>query len=183
MREAGQGVQIIDGSAIARITAVGYRTVLRLKSWQWRSAGGASVVLAGWELPTGVGEMGSGPMRALCVGLDEWLLISQELDSQVMRARLEPLLIAQCLALVDLTDALVAFEVQGAVARELLAKGCGLDLQQFSPGRCARTRFAQIPVTIQCLDEPMRFELLVARSYATYLRVWLIDAAMEFSPH
>jgi hypothetical protein len=41
-------------------------------------------------------------------------------------------------------------------------------------------RFAQIPVIIDCLDEPPRFELTVARSYLQYLRFWLTYAAVEF---
>jgi sarcosine oxidase subunit gamma len=72
--------------------------------------------------------------------------------------------------------------VQRPDARELLSKGCGLDLHPrfFAPDQCARTRFAQIPVVIDCLNGPSRFELYVARSHLSYLHSWLVDAAAEF---
>jgi sarcosine oxidase subunit gamma len=72
--------------------------------------------------------------------------------------------------------------VRGSAARELLSKGCGLDLhpESFPAGHCARARFAQIPVVIECLEEPPRFEMTVARSYLQYLQSWLEDAAVEF---
>jgi sarcosine oxidase subunit gamma len=80
--------------------------------------------------------------------------------------------------LVDITDGIAAFEMHGPAVRDLLAQGCGLDFhpRSFPPGHCARTRFAQIAVLIDCLDE-LRFVLYVSRSYAHYLQSWLIDAA------
>jgi sarcosine oxidase subunit gamma len=64
----------------------------------------------------------------------------------------------------------------------LLSKGCGLDLhpRSFPAGRCARTRFAQIPVVLDCPDEDSRFDMYAGRSYRQYLHEWLLDAAVEF---
>jgi hypothetical protein len=62
------------------------------------------------------------------------------------------------------------------------SKSCGLDLhpRTFPVGRCARTRFAQILVTIDCFDDTPRFELHLARSYAQYLDAWIVHSAAEF---
>jgi sarcosine oxidase subunit gamma len=64
----------------------------------------------------------------------------------------------------------------------VLSKSCGLDFhpRRFALGHCARTRFAQIPVLIDCVDALPRFELYVQKSYSHYLEDWLIDAALEF---
>lgn len=47
---------------------------------------------------------------------------------------------------------LVALRIEGTAVREVLAKGCGLDLQPhiFSEGFCARTRFAKPPTALDC---------------------------------
>jgi sarcosine oxidase subunit gamma len=88
---------------------------------------------------------------------------------------------AHSISAVNLSDALSILRMQGRVAREVLSKGCGLDLHPhtFPAGRCARTRFAGLAVTLDCV-QPERFELYVARSYSSYLHAWLLDAGAEF---
>ena len=165
--------------AVIQISPVSGRSVLRLRSWLPEfSRGGKPVILDGRELPAQVGEILPGQVRALCVSPGEWLLVSTESD---WPQPLRPEESTQGLVLVDLTDGLAIIDVRGSAAREILCKGCGLDLhpRSFPAGRCARTRFAQIPVVVECLG-PSRFELYVARSYLHYLHSWLEDAAVEF---
>jgi sarcosine oxidase subunit gamma len=165
------------------ITTISETTSLRLKSWlRDHLTGTRSPTLAGRQLPSRVGETLTGSARVLCVAPGEWLVVSNGQPSAAMQAYFESDLSSQGLALVDLTDGLVRLEVRGVVARELLSKGCGLDLhaRSFPADCCAGTRFARIPVVIDCLDEPLRFELHVARSYSQYLYSWLVDAAAEF---
>jgi len=156
------------------------RTVLRLKSWLPQHINAEKpVVLAGRELPSQVGAALSAPLRVLCVGAGEWLVVSHERQASALRADIEADLTTYGLALVDVTHGLTGLAVRGCAAREMLSKGCGLDFdpRSFVVGRCARTRLAQIPVVIDCLDTPPRFELYVARSYFQYLHSWLTDAA------
>jgi len=171
-------------TAAAQITALGGSRLLRLRSWLPEHTNGAKpVVLAGRALPSQVGATMSEPMRVLCVGPAEWLIVAHERQRLELREDIESELPKYGLALVELTDGFAGLDVRGSAARELLSKGCGLDLhpRSFPAGRCARTRFAQIPVVVECLDEPPRFELFVARSYFHYLHSWLTDAAAEFS--
>jgi sarcosine oxidase, subunit gamma len=166
-------------STIVQITPAPCRAVLRLKSWLSADANRQSVMLSGATLPSQVGAMISGATRVLCQGPQEWLLVSDEHEAHDLREQLEPELARQGLVLIDLTDGVTVLQVQGPAARELLSKGCGLDLDSshFSSGRCARTRFAQMSVTVVCLDDSPRFELYVGRSYAHYTSAWLADVA------
>jgi sarcosine oxidase subunit gamma len=81
-----------------------------------------------------------------------------------------------------LSSGLVRIEVEGSNVRELLAKGCGLDLrpESFGPNRCARTRFAEMPVVLAHIRDDA-FWCIVSASYADYLLALLADAAQEFS--
>ena len=133
-------------------------------------------------LPERVGETAEGANTvALCIGPGDWLIVSDTSDATALRQRVEGATRDVEITTVDLTDGLAVLEVSGPVARELLAKGCGLDLDPagFSGGRCARTRFAQVSVVIHCRGHAT-FTLYVARSYASYLDSWLRDAAIEF---
>jgi sarcosine oxidase subunit gamma len=166
------GTQIVVGHG---------RNVFRLKSWVVGITGGSKpVTLAGRELPADAGGTLRGSARALCTGPGEWLVVSPGPGAGRLPEQIEQELVEQGVALVDLSDGLGVLEVSGRDVRELLCKGCGLDLHAatFAPGSCARTRFAQIPVVIECIDET-RFEVYVARSYLQYLHAWLSDAAVE----
>ena len=162
------------------ITAVRVEAMLSVRSWNPANRG--PCVNAGKSLPTEVGATASGPTRALCLAPAEWLIASQEIDAARLRAEIGRDLSAQNLVAVDLTSGLASFHVNGPVARHLLSKGCGLDFhpRSFPAQRCARTRFAQLATVIECREDPSQFELHVGRSYAAFLRDWLLDAAREF---
>lgn len=182
MREVAQRRPAPNRTEAVEITVHG-RTSLRLTSWLPEYTNAAKpVVLAGRELPLQVGATLPGPMRVLCIGPGEWLIVSHKYSASSLRERIEPDLQKYGLVLADLTDGLAGLDVRGSAVREVLSKGCGLDLhpRTFPAERCARTRFAQIPLIIECLDHPHRFELHVARSYFQYLHAWLTDATAEF---
>ena len=156
---------------------------MRLKSWMPEiSAGGKPLVLAGRELPADVGGRSRGPIRILCIGPGEWLLASHQHHAVVIDEHFGGELDRHGLVLADLSDALAGFEVAGPAARDVLGKGCGLDMHPFAfpVERCARTRLANVPVVIESREEEGRFELFVSRSLAQYLHGWLLDAAVEF---
>lgn len=188
MAESAQAQAAASRTAAApaspiQITPLSGRTVLRLKSWLAESLDdGEPVGRAGQTLPLEVGATAYEPLRVLCLGPGDWLVVSSEQPAPRLREHLEPYLALPGLAIVDLTDGLASLKVCGPTAREVLSKGCGLDLhpRRFPAGRCARTRFAQVPVVMECLDDPPRFELTVARSYFRYLHEWITDATTEF---
>jgi len=160
---------------------------VRLKSWDSCATTDPSVLAPHLRLPTEVGAALAGSalgaellpaIFALCLGPGEWFLLSFEQPAQQLLAALaRP---HPSAVLVDLTAALATFELSGSSTRDLLAMGCGLDLHpsSFPPGRCARTRFAQIALIVHCRGAT-RFELHVGRSYAGYLEEWLRDAALN----
>src|SRR5262249_10884522 len=78
----------------------------------------------------------------------------------------------------DVSSALARFRVGGPDARAILAQGTGLDLHpdRFGPERCARTRFAEIPLLIRCVDQGTSFECIVQASLTDYLSRWLAEA-------
>jgi sarcosine oxidase, subunit gamma len=165
------------------LTVTSERTFLEIRSWlPEHKLGQPPAALAGCALPSEVGATLAGPLRVLCVAPAEWVLVAREPWSTIFarHAAAEP---TPGLVLLDVTDAYATLKVRGREAREVLSKGCGLDLhpRAFPPGRCARTRFAQIPLIIDHVDDEQGFDLHVARSYVRWLADWLQDAALEFT--
>jgi sarcosine oxidase subunit gamma len=83
---------------------------------------------------------------------------------------------------VDNSDAYSIVGVRGASARNILAKGCTLDLHErvFRSGCSTRTLLGQVQVILrQVTDEP-DYEIHVHRSFAEFLWEWLVDAGQEY---
>ena len=70
----------------------------------------------------------------------------------------------------------------GAYARDVLAKGCPLDLhpREFKPGDCAQSHYAKASVLLYQADDAPTYHLTVARSFAEYLWLRLEDAGLEY---
>jgi sarcosine oxidase, subunit gamma len=170
----------LDGRPCFLAQAAGARLVFSLKSWAVSPNLRAAPEHP--ELPLEVGETRAGPPKVLCTGPGEWLLLHPPTEASALQGACARWLSSPGLALVDLTAGLVVLEVSGSQVREVFRKSCGLDFEprHFSAGQCARTRFAQIPVVIDCLDAGSAFELYVARSYGAYVLAWLEDASKEF---
>ena len=84
----------------------------------------------------------------------------------------------------DVSDGYVSIELSGKLAYDLLVRGCEQDLHRrvFSQGRFAATQIAAIDVLIHAAAEPDSYELVVDRSLAMDLWMWLKDRAGDLSP-
>jgi heterotetrameric sarcosine oxidase gamma subunit len=120
----------------------------------------------------------SKPLRALGIGPGDWLIIPPEALAVTLRQGVHPEIEGQDLSLLEITDALSTLAITGRGAEAVLSTDCGLDWSpdRFPVGQCARTRFANVPVIVEKVDDLPRFELTVGSSYLAYLTAWLADA-------
>jgi sarcosine oxidase subunit gamma len=125
--------------------------------------------------PNRVGATGS--TRALWLSPDEWLIVAKPGDSLSLarkaRAAVEPF----AGAVVDVSAHRTLLELRGPAARDLLARGCSLDLHPlaFPPDACAQTLLARVDVILFHFGKDA-FGVFVRASFATYLVTWLRDA-------
>lgn len=125
-------------------------------------------------------------VSALWMGPDQWWIVSQGNGAE-MADKLRQALDGQHAAVTDISDSRVCIRVAGPRSRDLLAKGCPLDLHPrvFGSGRCAGTLLAKAGVTLHQVagdedaDGPA-FVIYTTRSFADYLWRWLEDAAQEY---
>ncbi|MBH62274.1 MAG: sarcosine oxidase subunit gamma [Alphaproteobacteria bacterium] len=148
--------------------------------------------VTGSRLPTkpntsaGPDDPQAGP-RALWLALGEWLVVTVPgAEEETARSLAE--VTADCGGTVtDVSDARTVIAMGGRHARDVLMKGCPLDLHPaaFEPGACAQSRLALATVILYRGADPSEadasaFEIHVARSFADYLWTWLEDAAGEY---
>jgi sarcosine oxidase subunit gamma len=124
--------------------------------------------------------------RVLRLGPDEWLLWAAEGESGRIAADVSAALAGRHFSLVDVSHGRAAFGVSGAEAASLLNSGCPLDLSPaaFPAGTATRTLIGKCEVVLARADElptgdRPAFEVECGRSFASYLRDFLLEAARE----
>jgi len=118
----------------------------------------------------------------LWLGPDEWLLITDKDAETKMAEALNGAFAPMHAGATDVSSGQTVLVVRGTDARDLLAKGCSLDLHPrvFGPGRCAQGIVGSVGVCIRQVDDAPTYELVVRRSFADFLWRWLLDAGAEF---
>jgi heterotetrameric sarcosine oxidase gamma subunit len=167
-----------DARTPARVEVLPQRHVQHLTFWNSEVVkGGQRRRFGTHELPDRVGVVRPGRLRILCLSPVEWLLVQGD-GGETQSPSAAAASSDDSRVLTDLSAGLSVLEVSGAAVRHVLNQACSLDFdaKAFPPDHCARTRFAQIPVVIDFIQSPDRFELYVARSLSFYLCNWLEDA-------
>lgn len=122
-----------------------------------------------------------GSRAALWLGPDEWLVLGPPGAGPEIVAQYDRALEGVHRSVVDVSVNRVALEVSGVRGKDLMAKGCGLDLDRrsWTPGSCAQTLLARVPVILH--EREKTTGVLVRPSYANYLVDWLLEASVEFT--
>ena len=124
----------------------------------------------------------SGDYRIYWLGPDEWLVITPMEQQSKVQADIRAALKGVFSSVVDNSSGLTMVEISGDSASNLLATDCPLDLHPnvFKAGRCAQTRLAKAGMTIAPMRDGSGFEVIIRRSFADYLLLWMQDAAVAF---
>ncbi len=144
--------------------------------------GGVEVAL-NVTLPLVPNTVVEGPeLTALWLGPDEWLLLTDPGQQYRILEALRTSLSDVFAAVTDVSAGQTVINLQGPHGREVLSKGCTLDLHPrvFGTGQCAQTNVAKTSAIIRQLDDTPSYDLIVRRSFALYLAQWLTDAAGEY---
>ena len=120
----------------------------------------------------------------LWLGPDEWLATGPAAEGAALVEALGTSLDGKHCALTDVSAMYATLALSGRHAREVLMKGCRLDLhpRAFAPGACVQTALARAQVILHQTDDDPSFEITVRNSFAHYLATWLLDALAEYRP-
>ncbi len=144
--------------------------------------GGAERAL-GFALPVEPNTISEGDgNQAMWLGPDEWLITTPPDEGRFVADRLAEALDGVHSSVTDISGGQTLINLFGERARDVLAKGCSLDLhpRAFGEGRCAQTLVSGANVILIWAGPEPSFDLIVRRSFADYLALWLHDAALEY---
>ena len=120
--------------------------------------------------------------RAVWLGPDEWLLSSTTETPEEFEGRVRAAVLPLGGSATDVSAQRIGLRLTGARVRDILAKGCSIDLhpRSFGRGSSAQTALGQAGIVLLALsDTGDDYVVLVRSSFAGYLADWLLDAALE----
>ena len=133
-------------------------------------------------------ELPRGPKRVVAKGLaligtapGQWLAVAEDESSRQMLDALAKQLVGHA-AITEQSDSKAVIRISGACARDVMAKGCSLDLHQrvFKPGDAATTAVALIDCQLWQIDDAPSYDLAVPSSFAESFWSWLAASAAEY---
>lgn len=136
----------------------------------------ACAEVLGYDLPRKPNTTeANGGSAAFWLGPEEWLILTPPDGSSPLLAQLDGALEGRFYAANDLSAGQTVVSLSGPSAPEVLRRGCGLDVhpKAFEVGQCAQTAFAKTSVLLCKWEATPRFELVIRRSFAEYLWLWL----------
>jgi sarcosine oxidase, subunit gamma len=166
------------------ITPVEGRAVLNLRTVPQPAVDTFATVL-GLKLPTVAGLSAAdaeGRVHALWTGPGDWLITCADAERVLLETRLRAALEGMTGALTDVGHGFAVINLSGPAAVDVLAQGCGIDLDPavFTAGACAMTALARMQVVIHRLPRGGGYDVYVARSFAESLWQFVTVAAMEY---
>lgn len=119
------------------------------------------------------------------LGPDEWMAIVGRKAESEITANLRNALGDLHAAVTHITGGYTLVNLGGSQARQLLAKGCSLDLhpRAFAPGQCAQTNLAKTTILLISRSNESHsqsVDIVVRRSFADYLASWIEHSAREY---
>lgn len=134
------------------------------------------------DLPLEANTFSTGISTSYWLGPDEWLIVTPGGDRPTLPALLDDAFAGMHASINVLTGGQVAMRISGENASTLLSKGCTLDFhpRKFSAGQCAQSGLAKTGVLISKVNDSPTFDVIVRRSFAEYLALWLQHSGAEF---
>jgi len=115
--------------------------------------------------------------RILWSGPSNWLLVSTKKD---ILSSVQKICDDKNFAVTDLSHSRAIIELKGNNSKEVLKKGCPINLNEFKVNNCANSIFHGITITIDMIsNDPETFRIFALRSFGESLHHSITDACLE----
>lgn len=172
----------VSGTRAVRIREVPFLTMVGVRALPGSAAAGRIETRLGVSLPSACGAVTTGDgLSLLWLSPDEFLVVSDEQRPAPLTAALVEALQGEPGSATDLSANRTTFDLGGPTARDVLEKGCPLDLhpRAFEVGTAYVTLVGSVPVILWKVADEL-YRILPRSSFADFLGRWLLDAMAEF---
>ena len=131
------------------------------------------------KLPIRPNTMTVGQYHVYWLGPDEWQILCSSDKTTSLLNNLRVATAGKHVSINNISAGQLAMTLSGPAVRDVLAAGCTLDFHPdtFKTGDCAQSGLAKSAILVGRPEGPDEFEVVVRRSFAEYLALWLQHSA------
>jgi len=164
--DGGVSVKSIEDRAIVQVFAANGKTAAIERVLKIKETPGQSTVTKDYT--------------AIPLSPGQWMIVSAKANpkdfAEALRSKLKKNGYVS-----EQSDARVIFSLSGSRVREMMQKGCRLDLHPSvaKKGWCAQTQMAQAGVIIHQVDDKPTYDILVYSGFAQHFAEWLLHTGAQ----
>ncbi len=154
-------------------------TILQIAQYKKSKVQLNSIQIDGLEFPLQNSKVSKNKeTRILWTAPSIWLVISKKED---IVKKIKEKCDSKDFAITDISHSRAAIQIKGFQAKDILKKGCPININEFETNNCASTIFHGITIVIDFVDNnPDTFNLFTLRSFGESFYHHITDAALEF---
>ncbi len=166
-------------SDLLNISEVKNLTIVQIVQYKKSKINLNSLKINGLEFPSqNLNSTSKENTRILNIAPKTWLLVS---SNENIEKKINETCNKENFAITDISHSRAVIQIKGKHAKEILKKGCPININKFEKNNCAGTIFHGIAFIIYFVDNnPDQFNLLTLRSFGESFYHHVADAALEF---
>lgn len=160
-----------------------HRAIVNIRGDGGEAFKAAVRTVTGVDLPTTPNTTAkAGDFRILWLGPTEWWVVSNHVEPGNLVDDLRAAFNGQHAAVIDVSESRTVISISGPSARDVLARGCSLDLHPrvFNTGQCAQTGLTKANILLDQTSDNPSFDIYVLKSFADYLWQWFWLVGRDF---
>ena len=166
-----------DGELI-KISETTNISIFQLVKFKSSNVKESEIEIDSLSLPKILNSSSNSETRILWLAPNNWLIYSSKLD---LLAKEENKFNEKDFAITDLSHSRSIIDLEGDLVKEVLKKGCPLNIDQMKEGSCANSVYNGITVTIDFISSnPTKIRIFGLRSFGESLYHSLSDSSLEF---
>ena len=136
------------------------------------------IKLDGLSFPSSLKSTSNSNTRILWLGLNNWLVFSSVLD---LIKKEKDQFNEMDFAITDISHSRTIIELEGSLVKEVIKKGCPLNINSLKDGDCANSVYNGIIITVDFISDNLKkVRISCLRSYGESLYHSITDACLEF---
>ncbi len=167
-----------DGKNLLQISEVKNLKIVQLVQYKKSKIQPNTIKIEGLDLPLENPKVTTNKeTRILWNAPRTWLIISKKNIIKNIKDRCDN----ENFAVTDISHSRAVIQIKGLQAKEVLKKGCPININEIQVNNCAGTVFSGITVVVDFINNnPDTFNLLALRSFGETFYHHITDAALEF---
>ena len=167
-----------DKNELTNVSEVKHLQIIQIVHYKKSTIQISSLNLDNLKFPEAAMQVNSNKdTRILWSGPSNWLLVSTKKD---ILSSVQKICDDKNFAVTDLSHSRAIIELKGSNSKEVLKKGCPINLNEFKVNNCANSIFHGITITIDMINEnPETFRIFALRSFGESLYHSITDACLE----